>query len=99
MFASGYELRDKDSFERTFAEFDSIVGFSYLRGMHINDSKGGIGSKLDRHDNLGDGAIGMECFRFIMSDSRFDNIPLILETPNEDMWPQEIKLLRSFEGN
>ncbi|MCI4399588.1 MAG: deoxyribonuclease IV [Campylobacteraceae bacterium] len=99
MFASGYELRDKDGFERTFAEFDSIVGFSYLRGMHINDSKGGIGSKLDRHDNLGEGAIGMECFRFIMSDSRFDNIPLILETPNEDMWPQEIKLLRSFEGN
>lgn len=67
--------------------------------MHINDSKGGIGSKLDRHDSLGEGAIGMDCFRFIMSDPRFDNIPLILETPNEDMWPQEIKLLRSFEGN
>lgn len=96
-FASGYELRDKTGFDTTFAEFESIVGFKYLRGMHINDSKGGIGSKLDRHDSLGVGAIGIDAFSFIMQDARFDNIPLILETPNEDIWADEIKLLRSME--
>lgn len=96
-FASGYELRDKAGFDTTFAEFESIVGFKYLRGMHINDSKGGLGSKLDRHDSLGAGAIGIDAFSFIMQDARFDNIPLILETPNEDIWADEIKLLRSME--
>ena len=95
-FAGGYELRDKEGFSATFDEFEKTVGFSYLRGMHINDSKGGLGSKLDRHDSLGVGAIGLECFRMIMSDSRFDGIPLILETPDESRWPEEIALLKSF---
>jgi deoxyribonuclease IV len=97
-FASGYELR-KDGISKTFADFESIVGFGYLKGMHLNDSKGGIGSKLDRHDSLGVGTIGIECFEFIMKDSRFDSIPLILETPNESIWADEIKMLRGFEEN
>lgn len=96
-FAGGYELRDKDGFSATFDEFEKTVGFSYLRGMHINDSKGGLGSKLDRHDSLGVGAIGLECFKMIMCDSRFDGIPLILETPNEAIWADEINMLRDFE--
>lgn len=96
-FAGGYELRDKDGFSATFDEFEKTVGFSYLRGMHINDSKGGLGSKLDRHDSLGVGAIGLECFKMIMCDSRFDGIPLILETPNEAIWADEINMLRGFE--
>lgn len=98
-FASGYELRDKEGLDATFGAFDKIVGFSHLRGMHINDSKGGIGSKLDRHDSLGIGAIGLGCFEYIMRDSRFDGIPLILETPNEAIWADEIKMLRGYEEN
>jgi len=98
-FASGYELRNKDGITKTFENFDSVVGFKYLRGMHINDSKGGINSKLDRHNSLGLGEIGMECFEFIMKDTRFDGIPLILETPNEDIWSDEIKMLRAYEEN
>ena len=96
-FAAGYELRDVNGFETTFAEFERTVGFSYLRGMHINDSKGGLGSKLDRHDSLGEGSIGIECFKMIMKDSRFNGIPLILETPNDAIWAEEIKMLRGFE--
>lgn len=98
-FASGYELRDKDGLDATFGEFGKIVGFDYLRGMHINDSKGALGSKLDRHESLGAGAIGAFCFEYIMKDSRFDGIPLILETPNADIWADEIKMLRAYEEN
>ncbi len=98
-FASGYELRDKEGLDATFGAFGEIVGFSHLRGMHINDSKGGLGSKLDRHDSLGLGTIGLGCFEYIMGDSRFDGIPLILETPNEAIWADEIKMLRAYEEN
>lgn len=96
-FASGYELRDEAGFAKTFGEFERTVGFEYLRGMHINDSKGAIGSKLDRHDSLGIGTIGIDAFSFIMRDARFDGIPLVLETPNESIWADEIKLLHSLE--
>ncbi len=96
-FAAGYELRDKEGFDKTFDEFDRVVGLRYLSGMHLNDSKGALGSKLDRHDSLGVGAIGLECFKLIMKDKRFDGIPLILETPNEAIWADEIKMLRAFE--
>lgn len=98
-FASGYELRGKDGLDATFADFEKTVGFSYLLGMHLNDSKGDLGSKLDRHDSLGLGAIGLGCFEYIMKDARFDNIPLILETPNDAIWADEIKMLRAYEEN
>jgi deoxyribonuclease-4 len=74
-----------------------VVGFKYLKGMHLNDSKKDMGSRVDRHESLGKGFIGLDCFRFIMQDKRFNNIPLILETPDPSIWPDEIKLLRSFE--
>lgn len=96
-FAAGYELREKNGLDATFDSFDKIVGFSYLMGMHLNDSKGGLGSKLDRHDSLGVGTIGLGCFEYIMKDNRFDDIPLILETPNEAIWPDEIMMLRGYE--
>lgn len=96
-FTAGYDLRTKESFEKTFLEFDMVVGFKYLKGMHINDSKPELGSKVDRHENLGLGKLGLEPFRMIMNDSRFDDIPLILETIDESKWADEIKLLRSFE--
>lgn len=96
-FAAGYDLRTKDAFDKTFDDFDKIVGFSYLKGMHINDSKTPFGTKKDRHESLGNGSIGISAFEFIMSDKRFENIPLILETPNESIWPNEIQMLMSFD--
>ncbi|HIF9278666.1 TPA: deoxyribonuclease IV [Photobacterium damselae] len=95
-FAAGYDLRTEQATEQTFAEFDQIVGMSYLRGMHLNDSKGKLGSHLDRHNSLGVGEIGWDCFRYLMQDPRFDNIPLVLETIDPDIWQQEIAKLRSF---
>lgn len=96
-FAAGYDLTSDEACERTFDEFDRTVGFRYLRGMHLNDSMKPLGSRVDRHQNLGDGFLGMTVFRFIARDKRFDGIPLILETPDESRWPAEIELLKSFE--
>ena len=93
-FAAGYDLRTKEACDKTFAEFDSVIGFSYLRGMHLNDAMRPLGSRIDRHSPLGDGEIGWECFRYIASDARFDNIPLILETPDESRWAEEIAELK-----
>ena len=93
-FAAGYDLRTREACDATFGAFDSIVGFGYLRGMHLNDALRPLGSRVDRHAPLGDGEIGWECFRYIASDSRFDNIPLILETPDESRWAEEIAELK-----
>ena len=95
-FAAGYDLRTKEACDATFAEFDRIIGFKYLRGMHLNDAMRPLGSHIDRHSPMGEGEIGIECFKYIASDPRFDNIPLILETPDEERWAQEIAQLRAF---
>ncbi|MBN2685231.1 MAG: deoxyribonuclease IV [Pontiellaceae bacterium] len=95
-FAAGYDLQTADSCSAVFAEFERIVGFSYLRGMHLNDSKKGLNSRVDRHHSLGLGVLGLEVFKFIMNDARFDDMPLILETIDESLWAEEIKLLLSF---
>lgn len=96
-FAAGYDMLTQDAFNKTFDDFDRIVGFSFLKGMHLNDSKKGLGSHVDRHDSLGKGTLGLNPFRFIMKDVRFDGIPLILETPDEQLWPEEINLLKDME--
>jgi deoxyribonuclease-4 len=95
-FTSGYNIKTPEGFENTFREFDRIVGLSYLRGMHINDSKKEIATRVDRHDNLGKGFLGEDVFRILMNDPRFDNMPLILETPDESLWEEEIKKLYSL---
>lgn len=95
-FSAGYDLATEEAFTKTFAEFDAIVGFGYLKGMHLNDTKKPLASKVDRHESIGDGFLGENTFKFIAQDARFDNIPLILETPNEERWAEEIKLLYSF---
>ena len=95
-FAAGYDLSKKESFEKTFEDFERIVGFKYLKGLHLNDSKKELASRVDRHDSIGDGLMGLDAFHFIMKDSRFDNMPIILETPNPERWPDEIKMLYSM---
>ncbi|MDX1618919.1 MAG: deoxyribonuclease IV [Balneolaceae bacterium] len=95
-FAAGYDIRTQDGFDQTLKEFNQSVGLQYLKAMHLNDSKKELGSRVDRHESLGDGEIGLEAFRFIMQDQRFDDIPLILETPDTDRWPEEIEMLYSM---
>ena len=96
LFSSGYDIRTFETYQKTMAEFEKIVGFKYLMGMHINDSKAKFGSRVDRHHSLGQGEIGLETFKLIMNDSRLDNIPLILETIDDTIWKDEIELLYSF---
>ena len=95
--AAGYEIRTEEGFRDTFAKFDAVVGFQYLRGMHLNDSKKELATRVDRHDSVGKGVMGMKMFELLMNDTRFDGIPLILETPDESLWAEEIKLLYSLE--
>lgn len=95
-YTSGYDIASLEGFDNTFKQFEEIIGFEYLKGMHLNDSKKELGSRVDRHESIGDGFIGIAAFERLMKDSRFDNIPLILETPNNDRWAQEIELLYSM---
>lgn len=98
LFTSGYDIRTKETYINTMEKFDSIVGFKYLKGMHINDSKVDLASKVDRHDSIGKGKIGIDAFSFIMNDKRIDDIPMILETIDDSIWEQEIKLLYSLQN-
>jgi len=96
MFTAGYDIRNEEVYEKTWEEFEKIVGFKYLQGMHINDSKPDLGSRVDRHESIGKGKIGLRAFELIMNDKRMDDIPLILETIDESIWKEEIKLLYSL---
>ena len=95
-FAAGYDLTTVEQCEKTFALFDEVIGYQYLKGIHLNDSKKGVGSKVDRHENIGNGEIGVSAFEWMMKNPHFDNIPLILETPDEALWPDEIQMLKGF---
>ncbi len=95
-YAAGYDLRTAEACDSTFAWFEEIIGFEYLKGMHFNDTLKSFGSHVDRHANLGEGELGWECYRYIMQDSRFDGMPLVLETPDESKWPAEIAALKNF---
>ncbi len=92
-YSAGYDIKTAEGFEKAFAEFDAVIGFSYLRGMHINDSKKELGSRVDRHDLIGKGTLGNDVFVRLMNDPRFDNIPIILETPDQNRWKEEIAFL------
>ena len=94
-YTAGYDI--VNDYDKVFDEFEKEVGFEYLRGMHLNDSKKELGSHVDRHDNIGQGLTGSAFFERLMKDSRFDNMPLILETPDESKWAEEIAWLRSVE--
>ena len=93
-YSAGYDIVGE--YDAVFEEFDKVIGFGYLRGVHLNDSKKQLASRVDRHDSLGDGTLGIDFFKRFMRDERFDNMPIILETPDEVRWRDEIVLLRSF---
>ncbi|NWF35297.1 deoxyribonuclease IV [Mariprofundus sp. KV] len=95
-FTAGYDMRAPEDCERTFSEFDAVVGFNYLRGMHLNGSKAAFASRVDRHHSLTQGELGLEVFRFIMNSEHFNDIPMVLETIDETIWPEEIQLLYSL---
>lgn len=95
-FVAGYDLSSTQACDDTFQAFSDIVDFKYLSAMHINDSKVALASRVDRHAPLGGGEIGWDCFQYIMQDARFDNIPLVLETTNSDIWVDEIKQLKKW---
>ncbi|MDY3938721.1 MAG: deoxyribonuclease IV [Spirochaetia bacterium] len=94
IFSAGYDLRTEESYTKTMYEFERLIGFSYLKGVHLNDSKNPLGSRVDRHESLGDGALGWLPFELIMNDDRFEEIPLILETPRPERWADEIRILK-----
>lgn len=94
-FTSGYDL--VADYDNTMEQLDRIVGINYIRGIHLNDSKKALGTRVDRHESIGQGFINIKLFRRVMQDERFNSIPIILETPNEEIWKQEIELLRKFE--
>lgn len=92
-YSAGYDLKTEEGYLQTWQEFDETIGKNYLRAVHLNDTKKEFGSRVDRHESIGKGLLGMEFFERFMKDSRFDNIPLILETPDETLWAEEIKML------
>ena len=96
LFTSGYDIRTEETYRQTMEKFATIVGFKYLKGMHLNDSKPDLGARVDRHDSLGKGKLGIEPFQFIMNDERMNDIPLVLETIDESIWAEEIALLYSL---
>jgi deoxyribonuclease-4 len=98
VFAAGYDLRTAETYEMTMRDFERIIGRDYLLAVHVNDSKVGLGSRKDRHDSIGRGLLGMEAFRLLMNDPRFDDRPLILETIDDTLWESEIKLLYSLSA-
>jgi deoxyribonuclease IV len=95
-YTAGYDVKSPAGFTETFKKFDEIIGFKYLKGMHLNDTKKEFATRVDRHDNIGKGFLGDDVFRMLMNDNRFDNIPLILETPDESLWEEEIRKLYSL---
>jgi deoxyribonuclease-4 len=96
IFVAGYDIRTKNTLEHTLDQFDSIIGLKHLYGFHLNDSKYGLGEKKDRHAHLGEGHIGMECFKTLMQHPKTKDLPKYLETPDRTRWRDEIALLKSF---
>lgn len=97
-YSAGYDLKTEEGYQQTWKEFDETIGAHYLRAVHLNDTKKPFASRVDRHDSIGKGLLGMDFFQRFMRDPRFDDMPLILETPDETLWAEEIKLLHSLEN-
>lgn len=94
-YSAGYDLVSPQGYDETWNMFDSIIGRHYLKGMHLNDDKRELGSRIDRHASIGQGTMGNQFFSRLVNDPRLDGIPMILETPDEEIWDQEIAWLYS----
>lgn len=97
IFAAGYDLRSEETYQQTMEAFDRLIGYDKLMGVHINDAKSELGSKVDRHNSLGKGNLGSDAFGFLMNDPHLDDIPIVLETIDPEKWPEEIKWLYSLQ--
>ncbi len=95
-FTSGYDVKSLSGYNETFRKFEEIIGLEYLKGIHLNDSKKELGTRVDRHESIGTGFLGDEAFEILVNDKRFDDMPLILETPEDSLWEAEIKKLYSM---
>lgn len=98
-YSAGYDMASSEGYERFWDDFSSIIGMQYLKGMHINDDLRTLGSRIDRHASIGQGTMGRDFFKRLVNDKRLDDIPLILETPDETLWPEEIAWLTQQENN
>jgi deoxyribonuclease-4 len=96
-YTAGYDIKTRDGYQAVITRFDQVVGLKYLKAMHLNDCKKGLASRIDRHESLGRGTLGWDPFRWFMEDPRFDHMPLILETPDDERWPQEIRMLYQMD--
>lgn len=97
-YSAGYDLATENGYNEVWAKFDETIGFKYLRGMHLNDDKRELGSRIDRHESIAKGTLGEGFFKRLMNDARFDGIPMILETPNMEIWADEIAYLYSLQN-
>lgn len=95
-YSAGYDILDANNYETVFQDFERIVGLNYLKAIHLNDTKKALGSRVDRHESVGKGLLDLTFFERFMNDPRFDNMPIVLETPDESLWAEEIALLRSM---
>lgn len=99
IFSAGYDIRDQKGWDETLKAFDEHIGLSYLKALHVNDSLKPLASRKDRHANLGEGEIGIECFKVMMRHPKMLHLPKYLETPNGDVkWKEEIAMLKQFQG-
>lgn len=96
-YSAGYDIKTEQGYAETFREFDETVGAHFLKAIHLNDTKKSLASRVDRHDSIGKGLLGLDFFQRFMKDPRFNNMPIILETPDDTLWAEEIKLLHSLE--
>ncbi len=94
--SAGYDMTTPEAYEKTWRDFGDIIGFDYLCGMHINDTQKALGSHVDRHAPIGQGVLGSKFWEMLMADPRMDGIPLILETTDMSLWPQEIAYLKGL---
>ena len=99
VFAAGYDLRTEENYYRTFNQFDQIVGLGQIKAFHLNDAKSGFGSRVDRHDHIGQGNIGLTAFELLVNDPRFQGRPMIIETPEMNkMHDRNLKTLRQLRS-
>lgn len=98
IFAAGYNIKTENGYLKTFDEFDQIIGLKYLKAFHVNDSKKDLGERVDRHEHIGKGKIGLSGFKFLMNDERFFNIPKILETPKGKDMKEDIINMKKLKS-